>query len=267
MAEILKVARAFIVRDALMAVSYRMDFVLRILSIVLTLVALYFVSRLVGEKAAFDDYGGYYPFAVIGLAMMSFFYTGYRGFSNAIRAEQMMGTLEAMLMTPARISFIVLASSIWGLLWATLTALIYITAATIFYGIELHGNIFHAFLILFLTTLIFAGLGIISASFILVFKRGNPMGLFFGAFSMLLGGVFFPVNELPSWLQKISYILPITHGLDGLRNILLKGQALSDVLPQIVFLMIFAGISVPLSLFCFKKALSIAKRGGTLVQY
>ena len=265
--ELCRTIKAFLVRDALMQVSYRLDFFLKVLSILLTVLALYFVSRLIGENAAFDEYGGYLPFAIIGLSLMSYFHTGFKGFSNAIRTEQMMGTLEAILMTPTRVSSLVIASSMWSFFWATANAVIYILAASMLYDIHLKGSIFTAALVLLLTTLTFSSMGIISASIIMVFKRGDPMGMCIGAISLLLGGVFYPVQELPSWLQNVSALLPITHGVEGLRRILLKGEAISSILPQIIILLGFAIIFIPLSLFCFKKAVHRAQREGTLLQY
>ncbi len=263
----MRAVRAFLIRDALMETSYRLDFGFRILSIVLTITVFSFIAKLVGENAAFDEYGGYFPFAAVGLALMSYFQTGFKGFATAIRNEQMMGTLEALLMTPARVSTIVIASSTWSFFWATVTAAIYLVTASLLYDIELQGNLLLAGVILLLTIMIFSSMGVISASFVMVFKRGDPVGFFFGALSMLLGGVFIPVDKLEPWMQKISFILPITYGAEGLRSILLKGESLSAILPQITVLLVFVCISVPVSLFCFKKAVLRAQREGTLVQY
>lgn len=267
MKELLRAVWAFLIRDALMTTSYRLDFALRVFSIVLTITVFSFISQLVGDDADFDEYGGYFPFAAVGLALMSYFQTGFKGFATAIRNEQMMGTLEALLMTPARVSTIVIASSTWSFFWATVTAAAYIVTASVLYDIELQGNFLLAILILLLTILIFASMGIISASFVMVFKRGDPLGFLFGAVSMLLGGVFIPIDRLDPWMQAISFVLPITYGVDGLRNILLKGAPFSVILPQITVLLIFACVSVPVSLFCFKRAVLRAQREGTLVQY
>jgi len=258
---------AFLARDARLAVSYRLDFGLRLLSVLLTVLVLFFISRLVGEKPEFASFQGYLPFAAIGLALMSYFQTGFRGFSGAIRNEQVMGTLEALLMTPAKLSTIVVASSAWSFFWATLTSAIVIIFSSVLYDIHLQGNLFLAALVLFLTFLIFASLGVISASFIMVFKRGDPLGFLFGTVSMLLGGVFYPVEDLPSWLRKVSMALPITHGLSALRAVLLQGEPLDEILPQLLILFCFAAVGIPLSFFCLKRAVLRARAEGTLVQY
>jgi ABC-2 type transport system permease protein len=88
-----------------------------------------------------------------------------------------------------------------------------------------------------------------------------------GSLSTLLGGVFYPVSALPEWLQGIARFLPITYGLEAMREVLLKGATLRTVLPDLVTLIFFASILIPVSLFCFKKAVARAKREGSLLQY
>ena len=179
----------------------------------------------------------------------------------------MTGTLEAMLMTPAKVSAIVIASSVWSFLMATVTAVAVIATAAVFFEIPIKGSILLAAAVLLLTILVFACLGVVSASFVMVFKRGDPVAYFLGALSIVFGGVFFPVDLLPSWMKTISFLLPITYGLDGLRGILLEGRGLSDLIPQVSVLLGFACAGLPVSLFCFKKAVLRAQREGTLVQY
>jgi ABC-2 type transport system permease protein len=263
----LRVFRAYLFRDVSMARSYRLDFGLRLLSVLLAVVAFFYVSRVIGDKPEFAAYGGYQPFVVIGFTLMIYWQTALKGFGGAVRNEQMMGTLESVLMTPARLSTIVVGSSLWAFVGATLTAVVLNLSSALLYDFSLKGSLPLALLIMVLTTVTCACLGVISASFIMVFKRGDPLGFFIGALFTLLGGVFFPVDVLPSWLQKLSLLLPITHGNDALRSVLLLGKGFQDVLPQLVVLSVFAALGVPLSLICFKKAVFCAKRDGTLVQY
>ncbi len=258
---------AFLVRDARIALSYRLQFIFQFVVVVVTVFILYFVSQLIRVTPTLEQYGGYLPFAIIGLAVSSYFQTGFSSFAGAIRNEQMAGTLEALLMTPTRIPTIVIASSVWDFLWATAVAVTYLLTAQMVLGIDLQGNGALAFALLVLTTLIFASLGVISASFVMVFKRGDPIGLVIGSVSTLLGGVFYPVSALPEWVQTISHLLPITYGLEALREVLLRGATFSGVWRDVLVLVIFAAVFVPLSLLCFKKAVARAKREGSLLQY
>jgi ABC-2 type transport system permease protein len=263
----LKIIWAFLVRDAIMSVSYQLNFAFQVLGLFFTVFSLYFMSKLIGQQPLVAKYGGYLAFSVLGVSMTSFFSVGFTSFSNAIRNEQMMGTLEAVLMTPARLAFVIVSSSVWNFLWATMSAIITISAAGLLFHIRLQGNIPGAFLLLAMTTVSFACLGIISASFIMVFKRGDPLSYLVSTISLLLGGVLIPIDVLPGWLRTVSYLLPITHGLNGLREILLRGRPFMETLPQLGALAVFAAIGIPVSLFCFHKAVNIARREGSLLHY
>jgi ABC-2 type transport system permease protein len=228
---------------------------------------LYFASKLIGSHESIDRYGGYLPFATIGLATLTFFQTSFRSFAQAVRREQMTGTLESMLMTPTNVPAIVIGSSVWSIFWGMLQAGLYVICVSFLFDFELKGSLIMAGLLLGLMTVFVGSLGVISASFTIVFKRGDPLGFFVGTLSALVGGAVFPVSLLPSWMQKISYLHPFTYGLDGLRSTLLMGESLSSIATDMVVLVGSVCAIVPLSFFCFEKALSHARREGSLIQY
>ena len=259
--------RAFFLRDLQMALSYPLDFAMRIGTLAFQLVLLYFLSLLVGSKESLNRFGGYLPFTAVGLATMGYFQAGFTTFSSAIRSEQMTGTLEALLMTPTCIPSFIVGSALWSFSWTTITALLYLGGSALIYDFELKGNLFLVLGLLFLLTLFFVSLGTISASFVMVYKRGDPLGFIVGMFSALLGGVFFPVTIMKPWLQTVSNYIPLRHGLDGLRAILLEGQTFAQTWPQFRALIAFNIVLIPLSLYIFQRALRRARREGTLLQY
>jgi len=128
-------------------------------------------------------------------------------------------------------------------------------------------NILTAFIFLILSITSFSSIGIISASFIMVFKRGDPFTWAFSTLSSLLGGVIYPVKVLPAGLQKIAFFLPITHVLEGMRMALLQGLSLMDLWPSFFYLVLFTFLMLPFSTWLFKKAVEKAKRDGTLTHY
>jgi ABC-2 type transport system permease protein len=119
--------------------------------------------------------------------------------------------------------------------------------------------------------MVLACLGILSASFAMVFKRGDPFGVFLGTGSALFSGVFFPTQLLTQYagttVSGISRVLPSTYGLDGIRRVLLEGQGLSQVWNPLMMLLIFLGVLLPFSLWVFGRAVRRAKREGSLIQY
>lgn len=262
---------AFIKKDFLIFTSYRLSFILSWSSILLEVSIFYFIAKLFGKGVGthLQSYGGeYFPFVLIGIAFSSYFYTALRSFSRELREEQMLGTLEAILVSPTSIPLIVISLSLWNFLYTSISVIIYLVFGVTIFGLDLSlANFGLGFLLLFLAIISFSSLGIISASFILVFKQGDPINWFLGTASALLGGVYFPVTILPQGLQSISKFLPITYALRAIRHILLQGYTFRQVLQDFIILLIFCLFIFPLSIFLFRWAVKKAKIDGSLVHY
>lgn len=266
---LLRRVRAFVVRDFQLAVSYRMEFFMRVLSILIVVTTLYFISRI------FEGFNGtrfaqwQNPLAawLTGLAMLNYFMTGFSSLANSIRQEQMQGTLESVLLTPISVPTVIVSSSAWAYVQATLYSSFYLFFGWLFFNVRFRGSFLLALLFLILTTLVLACLGILSASFAMVFKRGDPFGVLLGAGSALFSGVFFPTELLEGGFGKVSRLLPPTYGLDGIRRVLIQGQGLGEVREPLLTLLIFLAVMLPFSLWVFGRAIRRAKREGSLIQY
>jgi ABC-2 type transport system permease protein len=133
--------------------------------------------------------------------------------------------------------------------------------------IALKGSLLLALAVIALTTLVFVSMGVLSASFTMVWKRGDPLGPLLSVTFFLLGGVVYPTKVLPGWLESVAALLPITHAIRAVRAILLQGSSLAEVATELWILVGFAATLLPLSLFAFSAAVQKAKRDGTLLQY
>jgi len=258
-------AWAFFKRDLLIDISYKFSFVLQAANILIGIGAFYFLAHLIG-KAAFGDYGPF-PFILVGMAVNGYMATALACFGQAIRGNQPGGTLKAVLATPTSPTAFVLFSSLYPFFRAAVDSGLYLAAGVLF-GLSLARINFPAVLLLFLLSLLaFGGIGILSASFTLVFKRGDPLLWLFGGLSWLLGGVFYPLDVLPRFLRQAAQLLPITHALQGMRAALLSGASVGQLLPQIGVLALFAVLALPLSLLGFHWAVRWARVNGTLSHF
>jgi ABC-2 type transport system permease protein len=107
----------------------------------------------------------------------------------------------------------------------------------------------------------------LSASFILYFKRGDPVNLLLSMGTTLFGNVIFPSRVLPAKVQWISDWLPMSWSLKVVRGALLRGSTFGEVSGELGRLAVLTAILVPLGLFGAKVAIRRAKRDGSLVQY
>ncbi len=262
---------AFIKRDFFNQVSYKLDFFLGWLGILVQIVTFYFISRLFGKEAGgyLRDYGGqYFPFVLIGIAFSGYLLNALKDCANNLRLEQLIGTLEMMLVTPTKLSTIIFSMSFWSFIYTSISVFFYLLCGVLFFKLNLsQANFLSALVVFILTIFSFSSIGVISAAFIVVYKRGDPINWLIGTFSVLFGGVYFPVNILPKSLQLISCFLPITHSLKGLRYALLEGYTLNALLPEISMLFVFSVVFLPLSILIFKYAVKKAKINGTLAHY
>lgn len=264
---------AFIVRDFHLFVSYRMQFLMRTLSILIVVTTLFFISRIFAgfTDPRFTQWRDPLAAWLTGLAVLNYFMTGFSSLANAIRQEQMQGTLESVLLTPINVPSVIVASSAWDFVQATLFSSLYLVFGWLFFNVHYSGSFLLALLFLVLTTLVLASLGILSASFAMVFKRGDPFGMFLGTGSALFSGVFFPPELLRDYagssISSISKILPPTYGLEGIREVLIEGRGLSEVSQPLLVLLLFLVVLLPFSLWVFDRAVRRAKREGSLIQY
>ncbi len=266
--------KAFIIRDFQLAISYRFEFLIKILWILGVSTTFYFISRL--ANTGFIDFR--YPnwqnllsAWLIGLAVLNYFLVGFSSLANAIRQEQMQGTLESVLLTPINVPTVIISSSAWAYVEATFYSFLYLFFGWAFFNIQYKGSFILAAVFLLLTTLSLACLGILSASFVMSFKRGDPFAVFIGVGTALFSGVFFPKEMLQEELGNtgsvLSAINPSTHGLDGIRSILIQGKTFGDVESQLFVLIGFLAVLLPFSLWIFSRAVQRAKREGSLIQY
>lgn len=265
--------RAFVVRDFQLAVSYRLEFFMRILSILFITTTLYFISQIFAGSFStpYEQWRDPFLAWITALPFLNYFMVGFSSLANAIRSEQAQGTLEGVLMTPIGVPTLVVASSAWDFVQASFHSFLYLFFGWALFGVRYRGSFMLAVLFLLLTTLVLASIGILSASFAMVFKRGDPLGMIIGTGSAFFSGVFFPAQLISQTGGKgfgfVSKLIPTTHGIDGIRRVLIQGQTLADVSGPLLTLLAYLAILLPFSLWVFARSVRRAKREGSLIQY
>ena len=267
----LQKALLFLKRDLRMQMRYRLSFVLQFLGMVFSVASFYFMAQVFGPQASpyLSAYGGdYFPFVLIGIAFAGYQSVALYSFAGTIQAAQSMGTLEAMLATPTRLPTILFASSLWNFAFTSLRVILYLLIGMLLFGVRLEGaNVPAGLAVLLLTITSLSGIGVLSGSFIMAFKRGNPLNFLIGGASTLLGGVYYPIAVLPAWLQPLAYVYPLTYSLRAMRGALLTGESWGALLPQMGALLAFSAALLPLGFWAFHHAVRRAKRDGSLTHF
>lgn len=267
----LRKAAAFIRRDFQIESSYKMNFAITLMDSMVVLVFFYFLDKLVssGGNHNLDRYGGsYLAFVVIGVAFARYFQLTLKMFSDSIREAQQSGCLEAMMSSQTDSLTIVLMSSLYGLISGAVQLLFILVAGSVIMGINFSQiNLLSTLLVFCFSILTFVAFGVLSAAAILWLKKGDPFTWILGGMGSMLGGAYFPIQVLPGWLQKVSFLIPITYSLDALRLTMLKGDSVQMVAQPLLTLGLMAVILVPVSLFVFGLMVRKGRKEGTLMQY
>jgi ABC-2 type transport system permease protein len=106
--------------------------------------------------------------------------------------------------------------------------------------------------------------GLLSAAFVLVFKRADPLSWLADVTLYMFAGVYFPIDVLPPVLKPIAYALPLSHALEGLRLALMQGETLAQLGRYALILLAFDLALAPLAAWAFSAALRHVRRTGSL---
>lgn len=273
----LRKALAFVWKDFLIDVSYKSAFVLHLGGVVASVGIWFFLSGFLQDnlRTPIDSLtgGNLFAFILFGIAPLHYQQVSLRAFGARFREEQVTGTLEAMLVCPTRTPLVIFGSALFDFIFTSFSVVLYIVVGVAFSWftarpIALHmSGLLPALIIFVLMVAASVGIGVMSAAFVMYFKKGDVLVTLISSASALLGGVFFPTGALPDLARPFSRLLPISYTTDGVRRALLTGEGISDLLPEIQVLSLFAAVLLPVGLLIFRMALRGARRDGTLVQY
>ncbi len=257
---------AFIKRDFLIEKNYKLSFFMKIAGMSLYICIFYFMGFwLDSSGSAFG--GRFFINIFLGIVFANLLLVPLNCFSESLRKEQLLGTLENLSLAPGSTLRLFAAASSYPLLLGIFETVFYLAALFfIVPGGSFAPALLFTGIILGLTSM--AVLGILSASFILAFKRGDPVNFLLNAGLTLLGGVFFPVNVLPGWLLKLALLNPVTHALGIIRYGFGLGYMASGSLKiSVLYLITFSVAGLIIAVLIFNKALYYSRKTGSLGKY
>lgn len=262
---------AFFRRDIRIALSYRMAYVTDWLGLIFQVILFHFIGFLV-DPNALPLYGGrpttYMEFVIVGIALGSFIQLALHRISAGIRNEQLIGTLESLLVTPTSPSTVQLGTVFYDLLFIPVRTGLFLLLTAVVFGLNLHASGFAPALIILIALTPFVwGLGIANAGLVLTFRRGTGF-IGFGATGLiLLSGAFFPLALLPHWLEVVAKYNPLAIAIEGMREVLLGNAGFHQALIAAAEILPLAAWMLAFGLWVFALALRRERRLGTLGLY
>ena len=262
-----RIVAATFQKDFRTAVSYRVGFVTSIIAAFWGLFAFRFVSKLVNTGQFSNSTTSYFKFTVVGLLFASILEPTAVGTSVSARADQVQGTLEYLATQPVRRIYLGLSWSAYGLLQSIVVASV-IVLLTIPLGFSVSDvNAPVVFAVILLTIVIFAAVGNLGASLVIILQQGVPLVAGILSIIGVISGTLFPITEFPPWLQVVAHLSPLTYALDALRSALLSDQPSTSYAVDLAVLVGFAVVLVPLSAWVLERSFRVAQRRGTLATF
>ena len=260
-------ARIFLKRGFVHNSSYRLNFTLSIVNVLVGLISYYFLSKIVGSKSLGVYADNPAAFIIAGTTLMTFVSVSLASYAGSIRSEMFLGTIEHWLLATSSLTRLVFLSTLWEFAWPLLTTVITFTILAVAIGVHFDPNLLTTLLFFLLTVVVMSGFGLISAGIIMVSKIGDPLSSAWGVVTSLLSGSLFPVSVLPGWLSVISNGLPTYYALNGLRGgLILHHSVVQEARPLLILLAFAVGI-VPVGILAFRLGFERARAQGTLAQF
>jgi ABC-2 type transport system permease protein len=166
----------------------------------------------------------------------------------AITRERERGTMENLLSTPARPGEVMIGKIIPYITVGYIQVFLILLASKFLFNVPIVGSVPLLLVLTFFFIVANLAVGITFSTIAKNQLQAVQMAFFFFLPSLLLSGYMFPFRGMPGWAQAIGEILPLTHFLRVVRGILLKGNGLAEIAPDLwpiaLFLVVMLAIGI-----------------------
>jgi len=193
---------------------------------------------------------------VLGLIVLQIYFQTYLMGALALVRERVQGTLERMFTYPIR-KVEILGGYLLGFSLLGIVQALYVLVFSyfLFSEIEVVFNSHLWLLVPIIVLLVFASIGI--SALISSFAKSEAQALQFIPLiiipALLLSGIFYPVELLSPWLQKCSYLIPLTYAIDSMRELIFENGDLYDITPSLIGMLILGMVTLVTGSFALKK--------------
>ena len=205
-------------------------------------------------------------YLVIGTLVWRYLSTVFYWITELISIERWEGTIEYTLMAPVHRLTHMAGQTLFAVVYSLFFTAIILGVTVLIFDLDLSGaNLFGGTIMLLSGCLSFVGISIMASTLPLLFpERGAQMTHIVIALLLLVSGVYYPIEVLPEFLQKISIFSPATYVLEGVRYSLLDGTRTTALWQYIWPALAMGIVLIPAGLRVFKMAEKYAKQKGKL---
>jgi len=251
---------AYLRIDILEERMFPLSTALRYVAVVFPVMLYYFQSTFLGLDEQL------FLVMLIGTAVAAGLQDALTGLTGRLTYAQERGTLETYLVEPVPWAMIPVAMNVWRSITGTLCAGIMIAVGALMGAPIKASGLPLALLVLLLGVAACNAIGTLASSYLVMFKRGEPIIALYGLAASVLGGALFPITVLPEWIRWMSYLIPHSYVISAERQLLMETPPVGgpSIGVSIVALVVFCTVVFGVGLFLFDRSLKLARRLGIL---
>jgi ABC-2 type transport system permease protein len=210
------------------------------------------------EAVELYPYVPYMRYMLPGVISLGLFMSAMIGGAILYLDDKQRGVHEGYLVTPITKAELVVAQILSGTIKATIGGVLLALIGALSAGVT--AILEPARLVALLVLVMLTSVSFMAMTSCIVARMSNPIlpRAIFGMLNTLLyfpSGAVYPVQGLPGWLKAVARLDPFTYAVHALRVLLLKGAAVSVLLPDLMFLGLFAGLMLTGSVLLFRRTL------------
>jgi ABC-2 type transport system permease protein len=198
----------------------------------------------------------YFDFIAPGIMALTVMMSVMTGLPVAISQEKEIGTMDGMMVAPINRLSILLGKTIAQTVRGLIQGVIILLLAVGLFGVTIQGNILLVFALLLLGVFSFVGLGIVITSFTKDQETAQMLMMTLMFPMMFLSGVFFPIQQMPWYMQDISKVLPLTYASGALRKVMVLGAGIPQISTELIILIAFGIVMIAIALPVFRKMMA-----------
>ena len=198
----------------------------------------------------------YFDFVAPGIMAMVVMMSVMTGLPAAISQEKEIGTMDGMMVAPINRLSIILGKTLGQTVRGLLQGLIILVLAVGLFGVTIQGSILLVFGLLLLGVFSFVGLGIVITSFAKDQQTATMLMMTLMFPMMFLSGIFFPIQQMPWYMQDISKVLPLTYASSALRKVMVLGAGIPDITTELTILIAFGAVMTAIAVPVFRRMMT-----------
>ena len=264
-----RVSMAFLRMDAREQLNYPLGLLMQQVGGVVPIVTFYFVAQFVKPDAS-SAAGDYYTFVVVGIIGMRLLRSGLDSLSRRVEQAIWQGRLEMLLVEPIRWELLPFTMVQWSILLAVISAASMVVLS-LFLGANYRlAGVGPALAIVVLGLVASLGIGILNTAVKVLSKRSDVVLNLYVIATNVLAGTYYSVDVLPSWMQRLSWLIPHTYVLQALRRVLLPGGDQMEgptAIQAALALAVFSLLVYPMALWVYRRSFEYGRKMGFLAGY